>query len=280
MGIRARVERIPWIGRRLNRLLEVPSPFFHRNSPAEHLIERLVEEAIARGSGARVLNIGSRSARRPGVVNLDIVENGNADVIGDATFMPFADNSFDLIINVAVMEHVRAPHVIAAECQRVLKPRGKIYCAIPFFQMYHADPIDMQRYTITGVAELFKDLEPLETGVEVGPASALSLTLREFLAILFCFNSKVLYNLLQVFFGYVTYPIKFLDYFLARNKFAFMIACSVYFVGRKPEAAVAAPTHGAASDQRVDAPIAAPTMSGPHWAEPGRKPIGVASRRD
>lgn len=240
MGLRARVERLPLVGRRLNRWLDVPSPFYHRNSPAEHLIERLVEEALSHGTGPRVLNIGSRSARRPGVVNLDIVENGNADVLGDATFMPFADGSFDLITNVAVMEHVRAPHVIAAECQRVLKPGGKIYCAIPFFQMYHADPIDMQRYTITGIAELYKDLEPLESGVEVGPASAFALTLREFLAIMFCFNSKIAYNLLQVFFGYVTYPIKFLDYFLARNKFAFMIACSVYFVGRKPDSAAPA----------------------------------------
>jgi SAM-dependent methyltransferase len=238
MGIRARVARVPVVGRALNRMLDVPSPFYHRNSPAEHVVERLLEQALASGPTARVLNIGSRSHRRAEIINLDIVQNGNADVLGDATFMPFADNSFDLIINVAVMEHTAAPHVIAAECHRVLKPGGRIYCAIPFFQMYHADPIDVQRYTVTGIATLFRELDAIETGVEVGPASAVSLTLREFLAILFSFNSKVLYNLLQVFFGYVTYPIKFLDYFLARNKYAFMIACSVYFVGQKRAAVI------------------------------------------
>jgi hypothetical protein len=47
-----------------------------------------------------------------------------------------------------------------------------------------------------------------------------------------------------VFFGYVTYPIKFLDYFLARNKYAFMIACSVFFVGQKRGAGA----RGAAGD--------------------------------
>jgi SAM-dependent methyltransferase len=164
------------------------------------------------------------------------VQSGWADVLVDATFMPLADNSIDLIINVAVMEHVAAPHTIAAERRRVLKPGGKIYCAIPFFQMYHPDPLDVQRYTITGIRTLFNELEALETGVELGPASAMSLTLREFLAILFSFNSQALYNLLQVVFGYVTYPIKFLDYFLAQNKYAFMIASSVYFVGQKRRA--------------------------------------------
>jgi SAM-dependent methyltransferase len=232
-GIRARINGVPLIGRAINRLLEVPSPFFHRNSPAEEALGRLTAQTFHANSQALMLNIGSRSTHKRRRVNLDIIQNGNADVLGDATFMPFADNSFDLIVNIAVMEHTRLPHTIAAECHRILKPGGKIFCAIPFFQMYHPDPIDMQRYTVTGVANLFKDFTPLESGVELGPASAVSLTLREFLAILFSFNSNVLYNLFQVVFGYVTYPIKFLDYFLVRNRFAFMIACSVYFVGEK-----------------------------------------------
>ena len=233
-GIRARIARVPLLGRAINRVLQVPSPFFNRNSPAQDALQHLIERTLRADSQALILNIGSRSKQKQRTVNLDIMQNGNADVIGDATFMPFADNSFDLIVNIAVMEHTRLPHLIAAECHRVLKPGGKIFCAIPFFQMYHPDPIDMQRYTVMGIANLFKDFSPLEGGVEVGPASAMSLTLREFLAILFSFNVNVLYNLFQVFFGYVTYPIKFLDYFLVRNKFAFMIACSVYFIGEKP----------------------------------------------
>jgi SAM-dependent methyltransferase len=236
MGIRSRIARVPLVGRVLNQLLEVPNPFFHGNSPARAVVERLLDEAFADGREPRILNIGSQSKQRLGIINLDIVQNGWADVLADATFMPLADNSIDLIINVAVMEHVAAPHTIAAECRRVLKPGGKIYCAIPFFQMYHPDPLDVQRYTITGIRTLFNELEALETGVELGPASAMSLTLREFLAILFSFNSQALYNLLQVVFGYVTYPIKFLDYFLAQNKYAFMIASSVYFVGQKRRA--------------------------------------------
>jgi SAM-dependent methyltransferase len=232
-GIRSHIEQLPICGKVINRLLEVPSPFFHKNSPAENALTQLIEKTFQHNATPLVLNIGSRSKHKEQIINLDIMQNGDADVIADATYMPFADNSFDLIINIAVMEHTNSPHIIASECHRILKPGGKLYCAIPFFQMYHPDPIDIQRYTVTGIVNLFKDFNPIENGVEIGPASAVSLTLREFLAVLFSFNSNVLYNLFQVFFGYLTYPIKFLDYFLARNKFAFMIACSVYFVGEK-----------------------------------------------
>jgi SAM-dependent methyltransferase len=231
-GIRARIARFPICGKVINRLLEVPSPFFHKNSPAENVLTQLIEHTFQH-SNAIALNIGSRSKHKEKILNLDIMQNGDADIIADATYMPFTDNSFDLIINIAVMEHTQLPHIIASECYRILKPGGKLYCAIPFFQMYHPDPIDIQRYTITGIANLFKEFRPIESGIELGPASAVSLTLREFFAMLFSCNSNILYNLFQIFFGYLTYPIKFLDYFLARNKFAFMIACSVYFVGEK-----------------------------------------------
>lgn len=231
-GIRDRIERIPILGTLINRVLEVPNPFFHKNSPASAALNRLIDDTFANNPSALVLNVGSRSNHKD-VINLDISQNGSADVIGDATYMPIADDSFDLIINIAVLEHTKQPHTIVSECYRILKPEGKIYCAIPFFQMYHPDPIDIQRYTVTGITNLFHEFRCLENGVELGPASTISLTLREFLAILFSFNSSLFYNLGQVFFGYITYPIKFLDYFLVRNKFAFMIACSVYFIGEK-----------------------------------------------
>ena len=182
-----------------------------------------------------MLRIGSRDPRERGFIHLDIAQHGSADVLGDARAMPFRDGTFDLIVAVAVLEHVRAPHEVASEFHRLLKPGGTLYCAVPFVTMFHPDPLDAQRYTVTGLADLFGDLRCVENGVELGPASAVSLVLREFLAILFSFNSRLLYNLAQVLFGYLTLPLKFLDRFLVWNRFAFMIACSVYFVGMKDD---------------------------------------------
>lgn len=233
-GLRSRIEQLPF-GRWLSRALDVPNPFYHGNSPARQVLDELFREVFNRKPDAIVVNIGSRSEhQRRSIINLDIINTGNADVLADATHMPFADNSLDLIISIAVVEHTRDPHKIAAETHRVLKPGGRIFCAVPFFQMYHPDPIDMQRYTVTGVANLFSNMRLLERGVELGPASAVSLTLREFFAILFSFNSTLLYNIGQVVFGYLTLPLKYLDHFLTRNRFAFMIACSVYVVAEKP----------------------------------------------
>src|SRR5262249_15338223 len=89
-GIRARIAPVPGCGTAINQLLEVPSPYFHKNSPANRALARLRDD-IARDRSARplILNIGSQSKKKDGTVNLDIVQHGNADIIADATYMPF-----------------------------------------------------------------------------------------------------------------------------------------------------------------------------------------------
>ena len=91
----------------------------------------------------------------------------------------------------------------------------------------------MQRFTVVGIVNLFSECAPVAGGDGIGPASATVLTLREFFAIALSFNSKLVYDVLKVFFGYLFYPLKFLDYFLVSHRCAFMIASSVFFVGRR-----------------------------------------------
>ena len=59
-----------------------------------------------------------------------------------------------------------------------------MYAEIPFLQGYHADPHDYQRYTRSGIVELFGDFDLLETGVCVGPASALGWMLTDLAGLL------------------------------------------------------------------------------------------------
>jgi len=47
-------------------------------------------------------------------------------VIGDAHFLPFQNECFDIIYSVAVLEHVKKPWIVADEMFRVLHPGGHV----------------------------------------------------------------------------------------------------------------------------------------------------------
>jgi SAM-dependent methyltransferase len=52
-------------------------------------------------------------------------------VNGSALVLPFAANSFDIIILQDVIEHLEQPHIIIEEMHRVLKPQGVVYLSTP-----------------------------------------------------------------------------------------------------------------------------------------------------
>lgn len=46
--------------------------------------------------------------------------------------LPFADNSFDLILAIAIVEHLENPYHFVREAHRVLRPGGLMFMAIPY----------------------------------------------------------------------------------------------------------------------------------------------------
>lgn len=50
---------------------------------------------------------------------------------GDAHYIPYPDNSFDLVTCQTVLIHVKYPGLVISEMQRVLKPGGMILCVEP-----------------------------------------------------------------------------------------------------------------------------------------------------
>lgn len=196
----------------------------------------LVPGFIAEGRAEDfVVNLGSGRHAYPGVVNVDGMGYDNVHVVCDLQRLPFADGSVDKVISVAVLEHVPTPEQHVAEMFRVLKPGGRLLVYIPFLQPFHASPYDYQRYTDTGMRQLFRAFEQPNVIVGAGPTSALLWTLQEWLAMVLSLGSLRLYRVL-VPLMWVLSPLKYLDLLLARHPAARVAASGFYLLARKPGA--------------------------------------------
>lgn len=180
------------------------------------------------------LNIGSgNSTISEYVYNVDIFEYDNVDIICDISNLPFKDNSIDVILNIAVLEHVPNPQKVVDEIYRVLKPNAVIYTAFPFMQGFHASPYDFTRVTQEGIKVLHEAFEKIEVKPFGGPTSGMLWVLQEWVAIVFSFGSKRLHMMIYLFMMVLTFPIKFLDYFLIKHPMAKNISSGFVYIGKK-----------------------------------------------
>lgn len=143
--------------------------------------DEVLLDLIARSEGPIVdIGAGLRHEYREDVLNVEIVAYPTTDVVAASEFLPFADNSFDLVISVAVLEHVRDPFAAARELKRILRPGGRIFAAVPFLQPYHAYPDHYYNMTAGGLRNLFADcdIERLDVPLSGGPAFALTWILK------------------------------------------------------------------------------------------------------
>jgi SAM-dependent methyltransferase len=73
---------------------------------------------------------------------------------------PVEDESIDLVISLAVIEHLRDPAKFLSEIMRCLKPGGLIYLSTPNFQLdwknFYNDPTHVRPYTPTSLQEVIR----------------------------------------------------------------------------------------------------------------------------
>jgi SAM-dependent methyltransferase len=207
--------RLKKFGKIYNFLIDVISPVYPLAT-----IDRKRIVKLANSTEDIIVNLGSGSSDfGPRVINLDILPYSSVDIVSSIDCLPFEDSSIDQIINIAVLEHVPNPIEVVAEFYRVLKPDGKLYCFVPFIQGFHASPWDFQRYTKPGLMTLFSQFEivSIKSG---GPTSGLLWTLQEWLAITLSFGSKKLHMVIWLFVMLLTWPLKYLDFFLRHHPLA------------------------------------------------------------
>jgi SAM-dependent methyltransferase len=167
------------------------------------------------------------------VVCVDGTAYQNVHVVANLERLPFQDESLSGLLNLAVLEHARRPETQVAEMRRVLKPGGRALCYVPFIQGFHASPYDYQRYTKSGLSELFREFEILDLRVGSGPTSGLLWIAQEWLAMVLSLGSMRLYRVLLPL-TWILSPLKYLDVLLMRHPAATAIASGHFIEVRKP----------------------------------------------
>ncbi|MDP3962627.1 MAG: class I SAM-dependent methyltransferase, partial [bacterium] len=166
-------------------------------------------------------------------INLDTYPFPEVDIVADAEKLPFKDNSIEALVSESMLEHVPHPGKVAQEIARVLKPGGIIYVSAPFIHPYHASPYDFNRWTLSGLKELFPDLEILKSGVRSGPWSAFLMFLAYYLGVVFSFGSRKTAPFLAHIFMLVLGPLKYFDLLFIDLPGAEAVAAHLYIVARK-----------------------------------------------
>jgi SAM-dependent methyltransferase len=90
-------------------------------------------------------------------VKADVTQNIQRDI--DYVFEPGArltipDATFDLVLLLDVLEHVREPAFVLGEIRRLLKKGGRLVVSLPFLYREHETPCDFMRLTAFGVQDL------------------------------------------------------------------------------------------------------------------------------
>ena len=147
--------------------------------------EGLIDEALQKFASqlplsARVLDAGAGESRHAAYfaqqqyVAVDLAVGDpkwnyrKLDCIADLARLPFEPASFDAILNIVTLEHLREPAEALREMARVLRPGAPVLVAAPHEWEVHQSPHDFFRYTRHGLAHLLESAGFTE--IEITPA--------------------------------------------------------------------------------------------------------------
>lgn len=223
---------------RLGRLLPSPSRDVSADRCRRHLADLLARRPADR---RRVLVVGCGDgtagygvlAQVEGArwLETDVSLAGRASVVCDASDLPFVDGQFDLVICIAVLEHVLEPQRCVDEMHRVLAEDGLIYATTPFMQQVHMGEYDFTRFTRSGHRWLFRAFDELNSGLATGPASVLVWSVEYFLMswTRSVGARRIAKGMTRLLLGWMT----LLDPLLARSNAAYDAGGGFYFIGRR-----------------------------------------------
>ena len=223
---------------RIGRWLPCPS----RDLAGDHFYSVLAAELRRHPRDRRrvlVVGCGNGSARYGELrevddivfVETDVSLAGPAQIVCDASDLPFANASFDLVVCQAVLEHVLEPQRCVDEIHRVLADDGIAYATVPFMQHVHMGAYDFTRFTHSGLRWLFRKFEEVDSGLANGPGSMLAWSVEYFwlASAEGTISRRIVKAVNRLLFAWINV----FDLPLARRRGAYDAAGGFYFLGRR-----------------------------------------------
>ena len=166
-------------------------------------------------------------------IKMDITVKRGVDLVADGYRIPFPDKYFDLVVAQASMKHLVNPHNFITEVKRILKPEGIFYAEFAYLLSFHRWPGDYFRFTPRGISELLTGFDIVDMGANRGASYTVAEILMLYCACLLSFNNHFLYSFFKYFFGWILHPVRYLDFFLANNRWADQICQINYCIARR-----------------------------------------------
>jgi SAM-dependent methyltransferase len=128
-----------------------------------------IQELVHYGIKFPVVDIGGSNRHwlkeAFGIDNVRVwdIQPGN-DRVFDLCKPDVKQPTFNTVISICVLEHVKNPFVAVNSLYDLLYPDGIIYITVPFIYPFHGAPNDYWRFTAEGLKELCKQFNILECG--------------------------------------------------------------------------------------------------------------------
>jgi SAM-dependent methyltransferase len=91
-------------------------------------------------------------------IGTDLFHNPQINIVHDAHHLPFSDSTFNLVVSIALLEHLENPWMTFSEINRILKENGYVFITSAFLEPYHGKNYGSYYHmTWRGLKNLFED---------------------------------------------------------------------------------------------------------------------------
>jgi SAM-dependent methyltransferase/uncharacterized protein YbaR (Trm112 family) len=192
-------------------------PSLTHDSQVKNRYLKLIENFKGKEIKVLVIGAGQKTAYYKEIlgektVTSDVHLQYGVDLVFDAHNIPFANETFDIVLAQQVLEHCIRPWQVAEEFERVVKKDGLIQIEVPFCFPYHSAPYDFFRYTYSGLRSLFRLCKVKDLTVPEGPFSSIAVVIST--ALIETSNFRIISLALARF---LLWPFKYFDFLISRK---------------------------------------------------------------